>query len=658
VLNIPEEIKELFRADNLSSATQRHIKLRFFDEGIKMIYPEDTLFPSDDLFPVDQEPVYVIDNSQIISESMTITESLCSSQNLTFGECCASMFEVTVADVLMDLTGKEFMATVEIGGYEMALGIYRVESFVREQADRRRKKITAYDRMLNFDIDVADWYQGLTFPLTLKQFRDSLCSYVGVTQVMAELPLDNMQLTKTIEPEQLDGRKVLMAICEINGCFGNIDKTGRLTYKFLGTSGLFPSETLYPDDELFPAEMTNAETLSYYKQSETHYEDYVVSPIDKVQIRQEEGDVGASYGPGSNCYVIQGNYLVYGKSGQELLTIAATLYGQISGRLYRPCQIVGPALPWVEVGDGIICYTTDDVIETYCLERTLKGIQGMTDTYVAKGNVEQEQSFGLGDQIIQLEGKTAVIKKSVEEVSIRVTDLKEETEAQFKVTAEQILQEVTRAQQAEASLKIRADEIDATVKDFKEDTNAQFKITANQILQKVSKGEVSSQLSVESDKVTISGNRLIVNSTNFQLDGDGNATFSGRVVGGSINIGANLFVANNSVVRLGDYQVSANGTGTLMSANGYVNITDIVTSGPSGELARMTIGSDLMREAIELKGTGDIKTARIYCRQDYYFEGDDWAGSWGVLRMLKQVYNRLDAIRYSIQNIGGNVDWD
>ena len=658
MLNIPEEIKELFRADNLSTDTQRHIKLHFFDEKINMLYPDDKLFPSDDLFPVDQEPVYVIENSQIISESMTITESVCSSQNLTFGECCASMFEITVADVLMDLTGKEFMATVEIGGYEMAMGIYRVDSFVREQADRRRKKIVAYDRMLNFDIDVADWYQGLTFPLTLKQFRDSLCNHVGVTQVMTELPLDDMQITKTIEPEQLDGRKVLMAICEINGCFGNVDKTGRLTYKFLGTSGLFPSESLYPDEELYPSEMTNAETLSYYKQSETHYEDYVVYPIDKVQIRQEEGDIGASYGPGNNCYVIQGNYLVYGKSAQELLSIAATVYDQISGRIYRPCHIVGPALPWLEVGDGIICYTTDDVIETYCLERTLKGIQGMTDTYEAQGSIEQEKSFGLGDQIIQLEGKTAVIKKSVEEVSIRVTDLKEYTEAQLKITADQILAEVTRAKDAEASLNIRADGIVASVTNLKNDTNSKFEQTAQQISLKVSKGDVSSQLSVESGKVTISSNRLIVNSTNFQLDGDGNATFSGRVVGGSINIGANLFVANNSFVRLGDYQVSADGTGTLMSANGLVNITDTFTSGPLDEFASLTVGNNASKESIKIDGSGDIYSARYWCRGDIYFQNDSWVGNWGVKEMLKQIYNRLDAIRYSIQNMGGNVDWD
>lgn len=643
MLNIPEEIKELFRADNLGAATQRHIKLRFFDKEIKMLYPDDMLFPSDDLFPIDQEPVYVIDNSQIISESLTITESVCSSQNLAFGECCASLFEITVADVLMDLTGKEFMATVEIGGYEMAFGIYKVDSFVREQADRRRKKITAYDRMLNFDIDVAGWYQGLTFPLTLKQFRDSLCAHIGVTQVMTDLPLDDMQITKTIEPEQLDGRKVLMAICEINGCFGNFDKTGRLTYKFLGTSSLFPSETLYPDDELFPAEMTNAETLSYYKQSETHYEDYLVNPIDKVQIRQEEGDVGASYGPGNNCYVIQGNYLVYGKSAQELLSIAATVYDQISGRIYRPCHIVGPALPWVEVGDGIICYTTDDVIETFCLQRTLKGIQGMTDTYVAKGNIEQEQSFGLGDQIIQLEGKTAVIKKSVEEVSVRVTDLKEYTEAQLKITADQILAEATRAQQAEAALKIRADEIDATVKDFKEDTDAQFRITAGQILQKVSKGEVSSQLSIEPDDIILKTNRLSWESNYSSMTKDGvltcrniraiNGTFSG-------NLQSETFYANDDAVGFGDYYVSADGANLLRSNDGTIAI-QTAQGGPFGKFAAINLSSE---SGTTILTDHHLETPLINAKKingDCELYGDNWWKRYTLFDALDYLYNMI-----------------
>ena len=658
MLNIPEELKELFRAD-LSVATQRHLKLRFYDGKINL--PENTLFYSEEISLNNQDLIYEINNTQIVSESMVITESLCSGQNLVFGECCASMFEVTVADVLMDLTGKEFMATVEIGGYEMALGIYRVDSFVREQADRRRKKIVAYDRMLNFDVDVADWYQGLTFPLSLKQFRDSLCSYVGVTQVIAELPLDNMQITKTIEPEQLDGRKVLMAICEINGCFGNFDKTGNLTYKFLGFSGLFPSETLYPSDNLFPSEMTNAENLSRYQQSETYYEDYVTKPINKVQIRQEEGDVGASYGPGANCYIIQGNFLVYGKSGEELLAIVATIYEQISRRTYKPAHIVGPALPWVEVGDGIICYTTDDIVETYCLQRTLKGIQGMMDTYVSQGSIEQEQSFGLGDQIIQLEGKTAVIKKSVEEVSVRVTDLKEYTEAQFKLTADQILAEVTRAKDAEASLNIRADGIVASVTNLKNDTNSRFEQTAQQISLKVSKGDVSAQLSVESDKVTISGNRLIVNSNNFQLDGDGNATFSGRVqgaqvigsivTGGAINIGNGTFYVDSSgnasinageinlgnvyinpnYTWLGDYGMSAQGSGLLYSRNGEIQISTSKFDGTGPAIEFKNGNTTSMR----------LSSGGLVCG-DIYLTGDDafWEG-WSLTEEIKLLHRTV-----------------
>lgn len=93
------------------------------------------------------------------------------------------------------------------------LGVYIVKSFVR-QADRRKKKITAYNRMEKFQVDVAEWYQSLKFPLSLKEFRTSLCEYVGVEQVDVGLPLDNMPITKTIDPQQLSGIETLKAICE------------------------------------------------------------------------------------------------------------------------------------------------------------------------------------------------------------------------------------------------------------------------------------------------------------------------------------------------------------------------------------------------------------------------------------------------------------
>src|SRR5699024_1292068 len=151
--------------------------------------------------------------------------------------------------------------------------------------------------------------------------------------------LDTLQVTKTIEPETLQGLEVLKAICEINGCFGQIDRYGKLKYKYLQQTGLYPSETLYPDKELYPSEAGGdgnpIEVVPIYKQP-MEYEEYLVRGIDGLTIRQEEGDIGASVGYGENPYIIEGNFLIYGKDASELSSIANTIYTAISGRTYRP----------------------------------------------------------------------------------------------------------------------------------------------------------------------------------------------------------------------------------------------------------------------------------------------------------------------------------
>ena len=647
MIEIPEEIKNLYRENNIFKQTVKTARLRFYDGSIDLLYPGDNVWPADDLFPVDDTPLLLVDKDQISSESFVLEQAVCDTSDLKFGECSAARLEIVVNDVNMDVTGKEFTLSIEVGDYEMMLGIYKVASFVR-QADVSKKKIVAYDRMLNFDVDVSAWYRGLTFPMTLKQYRDSLCEFIGIKQNEVALPLDDMEVTRSIDPSKLSGRDAMKAICEINGCFGQIDITGRFKYVFLGASGLFPSEELYPADDLFPSQL-EGETLSHYNPSGTTYEDFLTYGIDKVQIRQEEGDVGASYGRGTNAYTIQGNFLVFGKKAEDLLNIAITVHDQISGKVYRPCKIVTQALPWVEPGDGIICYTSDDVIETYCLKRTIKGIQAMMDTFEAAGTRERKESFGIPTQIIQLEGKTAIIKKSVEAVSVRVSDLKEKTEAQFAITAEQILQEVTRATQAEASLKIRADQIALSVTNLKNDTNSKFEQTAQQISLKVSKGEVSSQLSVENDKVTISGNRLIVNSTNFQLDGDGNATFSGKVqgaqvrgsaiVGGNIDIGSGFFSAADNEIYIGEFCTTYTDRALFMSADQYTGMSANASPRRFALWAGYSGGgaSDISNYTFAVDGN-------MAYANDIKITGDSWWAGWSLTRTMKDIYKRLAAL--------------
>lgn len=563
MLIIPEEIKALFRSDNNKPETHKKFKLTFYDTSIDTLYPYETLFPEESLFPAEgTEPWLVIENDRIVTESLQITEALSSDEDLVFGSCEGAELQITVADVTQDITNREFTLTVEIGGYEMALGIYTVKSFVR-QSDRRKRKITAYDRMSWFNVDVANWYNNLSFPMTLKTFRDSLCDYIGIAQNDATLLFDSMELTKTIEPQQISGTDVLSAICEINGCFGHVDKTGALTYVQLQQTGLYPSETLYPEETLYPSEFGGdgmpTETVSTYKQPMT-YEDYLVEGINSLVIRQEEGDVGANVGEGNNTYAIEGNFLVYGKSAQELLSIAQSLLPYISGRVYRPVSLDCNCMPWLEVGDAIIVPTKDDIVETFVMKRTISGCQAMRDKIESTGSQTREEQFTIQRQITQLEGKSAVIVKTIEGVSATVTDLAESTSAQFKLTAQQI------------SLK-------------------------------VSKGDVTSELNSE---LTITGNSInlttghfTINAANMTVDAQGNATFSGNVTGatitgGSINIGGGKFtVSSGGIVRAEDAVITAatlNATGIIyaeegISCNGdasfdYIYAGEIYCPGP------------------------------------------------------------------------------
>lgn len=599
MLNFPEELKELFKKDNTSAETRKSLRLIFFDDKSDSLYPAENLYPEESLFPAEHGvPWLAIENDRIESESLSITETLSSSDDIEFGSCEASKLEITVFDVVENLTGKEFMLVLKIGDYELEMGYYTVESYVR-QSNRRKRKITAYDRMRKFNTDVSTWYNDLTFPMTLKTFRNSLCEYIGVTQSSASLILDDMEISKTVEPSKLSGLDVMKAICQINGCFGHFDKTGSFKYIQLQQTGLYPSEELFPAESLYPSEFgsdgMDVETISKYSQPMT-YEDYLVNGISGLQIRQQEGDVGASVGDGDNAYIIEGNFLVYGKDANTLLNIAQSIFPHIYGRTYRPASLKTNFLPWVEIGDALRVITRNDIVETFCMKREVKGIQAMSDTFTSTGSETREESFGIESQIIQLEGKTAVIIKSVDEVSATVTDLKNYTEAQFKITADSIIAEVTRAKGAEGELSSKitqtATEIRSEVTDKTNGLQSQITQQAGQIALKVSQGDVTKQLNSElkitGNSIALNTGHFTINSKNMKLDDSGNATFSGTVSGAAISGGTisgstitgvsinidDFFVCDSQEVQIGGFETSyAYGRDIFQSQDGQCGIS-------------------------------------------------------------------------------------
>lgn len=383
-------------------------------------------------------------------ESAELTERLCSESELSFGRCEASTFKLRVRERIVPLAGKKITVSVTLEGAEEApfmMGVYKVDSDV-PTADRRCRDIVAYDAMYDIlNAEVSGWYNSLTFPMTLRQFRDSFCAYVGVEQEEITLVNDDMVVEKTIDPGELPGKTVIESICGINGCFGHIGRNGKLRYVVLEQmiEGLYPADDLYLADDLYPADPVGTTEVSKSNYISCQYEDFVCQHITKLQIRQEENDIGAISGTGNNGYIIEDNFLVYGKSATDLQTIADRVLRVIGVVWYRPAQVEARGNPCLEVGDGILLHTTRETIYTYILQRTLKGIQALRDSYTAEGEEYRTgQVNGIMKSIIQLKGKSNVLTRTVEETRLEMKDIENDLSTEIKVVAGEVELKVSK----------------------------------------------------------------------------------------------------------------------------------------------------------------------------------------------------------------------
>ena len=126
----------------------------------------------------------------------------------------------------------------------------------------------------------------------------------------------------------------------------------------------------------------------------------------------------------------------------------------------------------------------------------------------------------------------------------------------------------------------------------------------DQIVLKVSKGQVSSEISIESGQVTFNSNRLVVNSTNFKLDEDGNVELAG-----ALKAGSTISTANFSVDEHG--QVSATG---LQIYGNSVLFGSLVNTGTSGGASYRTeiTGGKIQTNHIDLGGNDFVSGAGLY----------------------------------------------
>lgn len=367
-----------------------------------------------------------ITNMELHQESFELTESLCSESELTFGACEAAVVKFTISNVFTSLKDKWITVKMVLNGNSsnpFIFGRYKVVSD-KPTADRTKREIEAYDALYDvINADVVGWYNGIlpnteTY-VTLKQFRDSFFSHFGITQKDITLANDDMTTSRTVDADELSGSQVLNAICEINGCLGRVGRTGQFEFTYL--------------------ESTSPITISKNHYISADYQDYMVSQIDKLQIRQDEDDIGSIVGTGSNTYVIENNFLVYGKDAAQLKAIATNVFNRIKGITYRPAEISSAGNPCIEVGDAIKLSTKYAELTTYVLERSLKGIQALTDSYTAQGEqLRTTQINSSNKSITQLKGRVNRLIRDVDQNKAEISNVEAGLKNEITQTASEL----------------------------------------------------------------------------------------------------------------------------------------------------------------------------------------------------------------------------
>ena len=505
--------------------------------------------------------------------------------------------------------------------------------------------------------------------MTLKQFRDSFFAHFGIAQVETNLVNDSMTVNKTIVATQTDdssavteessisGKTVVTAICEINGCFGNINRNGKFEYVFLKaiTSALYPAEDLFPADNIFPSDANTESMTGHYITFD--YEDFQSKAITQLEIKTSNDNAGAIVGIAGNNYSITGNFLVSDKTGAELEQIANNLLPIMKQAVYTPiksCTCVGN--PCLTLGEPIRFNTTREIVETYLLQRTLAGVQSKRDSISAQGTQTHSAKVNsIRDTIESVERRTGKLERNADHLQSTYEDLEQQTSSRFEQTAESITAEVKRATDAEGELQSNI-------------TQTAESITA-EVSKKVGEDEIRSKfamspenIDIESGQVNFKANTLTIDSANFQLDEYGKVTivdslnFYTTALGDDVAIigldGRGRPMLQNILIDL-DTVTDQNGEviGDHASTADHATTADSATTAESARQCIMASTAYYLKgigasDYVQISGNGNLipSSGSVYCGTTQNpFAGGYSSGGWKTTsdRRKKKDFRKL-----------------
>lgn len=471
-------------------------------------------------------------------------EGIAYSDYQIIGRSVAKEITIKFANQLHDLENKEISVETSIDGEVLPFGNFIIDRQSFSDTDNT-SSARGYDYMIKFDIA----YNGdnLTYPCTLQDVLDDLCTQVGVENASIGIVNSELKVTGNNFTDGETCREVLSQIAQCSGTFATIGRDNKLYLRNLEKDTKAKSNSVlqmklqgaFSDyNEGGIIHKANKETLTptQYLEDFTRKRDY--GPVNKVVIElSDEIEGEEEIRQDSESIARDGIQTITIKDNLFLMTNEARVYaidnlwGVLHNIIYMPfsCSYLG--FPYLDMGDLIQVTDINGTTKvSYVFNYTLTmngGYMGTLETpTITKTQEQYPQENTLNQRFKQ-------VGISVDKANGEIQSLIETTDGmQSSITqnAEQI------------ELRVAKDDVISSINQSAE----QIEIDANRI-------------SLNGKTIALTGDDITIESTNFNVDTEGNATMrSANITGGNIE----MLDSNQDKV------VTLNGDGIKFYTNG------------------------------------------------------------------------------------------
>jgi len=359
------------------------------------------------MYPVNTAPgEFVIDDSHLYGG----VEYMCNinaDKDITVGTTASAQIEFTT-DLLNTNAAGTTLNFEQMQADETTYtqkGVFTISNI--EKTRNGVYKVTAYDNVSKFDIDVKSWITSLNWSQTVNSFFKGLCTYCGVThtysasQTTGEFINDDIVITRNVfGGDVINGRTILGYIAAVAGGFVVADSDGDISIKHFGS--------------------TSTHTFPRAEYKKATYSDYNAAPIETVKVSNGADDVGITVGDGDNPLLIQYNAIFYNEDIDLMEDAVENIYDVVTTYSYRPCTLELFSDYGVNVGDKITVNYGDGTFNSYVFNKKINNNGVVLES---TGNPTREKLTNMGvDEVQALVGKTNKLTVDVNGIKDEVID--------------------------------------------------------------------------------------------------------------------------------------------------------------------------------------------------------------------------------------------